>query len=152
MQKICCFTGHRPFGLTRTEAEIKRELRSEIVKAFEDGYTVFISGMAQGVDIWAGEIVKTIQGAKLVAAMPFPGFDENWSPQWRSRLYSLLDKADRAGYISPAYSRQAYQKRNEWMVNASSRLIAVWNGKPSGTLNTIRYARKKEIQIQIIKG
>lgn len=35
------------------------------------------------------------------------------------------------------------QKRNEYMVDNSNYFIAVWNGKPSGTGNTVKYAKKK---------
>ena len=53
----CCFTGHRPEKLTRTEEDVKRSLEAAILKAIKDGYTTFITGMARGVDIWAGQIV-----------------------------------------------------------------------------------------------
>ena len=39
-------------------------------------------------------------------------------------------------------TQQMYQKRNEWMVDRSARIIAVYNGEPSGTGNTINYAKK----------
>ena len=41
------------------------------------------------------------------------------------------------------YYKACYQKRNEWMVDRSSLVIAVWNGQPSGTKNTIDYANRK---------
>lgn len=44
--------------------------------------------------------------------------------------------------ICDGYSKYAYQKRNEWMVDRSARVIAVYNGGPSGTGNTINYAKK----------
>ena len=45
-----CFTGHRPEKLTRFEWLIKRDLEKEIRQAIADGLTVFITGMARGVD------------------------------------------------------------------------------------------------------
>ena len=45
-----CFTGHRPEKLTRFEWLIKKDLEKEIKKAIADGLTVFITGMARGVD------------------------------------------------------------------------------------------------------
>ena len=58
-----CFTGHRPEKLTRFEWLIKKDLEKEIKKAIDDGLTVFISGMARGVDIWAAEIVLKLRDA-----------------------------------------------------------------------------------------
>ena len=33
------------------------------------------------------------------------------------------------------------------MVDHASLVIAVWNGSPSGTANTLRYARQKSVEI-----
>ena len=41
-------------------------------------------------------------------------------------------------------------ERNEYMVKHSSVLIACYNGKPSGTANTIRFAKEKGIKLKII--
>ena len=46
----CCFTGHRPEKLKKTEEEIKKGLEEAILKAVSEGYTTFITGMARGVD------------------------------------------------------------------------------------------------------
>ena len=51
--------------------------------------------------------------------------------------------ADAVAYISPSYTPYCFQKRNRWMVDRSSRLIAVYNGTSGGTKNTIDYARKQ---------
>ena len=40
--------------------------------------------------------------------------------------------------------------RNRYMVDASEYIIAVWNGKPSGTGNTVRYAISNGKQIIIL--
>lgn len=150
----CCFTGHRPQKLLRKEKEIKRDLEEAIQKAVRDGYTTFITGMAYGVDIWAGEIIcqlrQTHPEIHLIAAVPFPGFEERWTPKWKKAYVSLLDKADLVRFICPDYSPQAYQKRNEWMVDHASRVIAVFNGEQSGTKNTIDYAEKTGVEVVTI--
>lgn len=46
----CCFTGHRPEKLNRSEKELKAALREQINLAVQDGLMVFITGMARGVD------------------------------------------------------------------------------------------------------
>ena len=55
--KRCCFTGHRPGKLKQDEQTVKRLLAASINQAVTRGYTTFITGMAQGTDIWAAEIV-----------------------------------------------------------------------------------------------
>ena len=65
--KTCAFTGHRPKGLGYPESDgrcaaLKEKLRSLIVKLIEEeGVTYFISGMAQGVDMYAAEIVLELK-------------------------------------------------------------------------------------------
>ena len=43
----CCFTGHRPEKLHMPESAVISGLEREIRKAIDDGFTVFISGMAR---------------------------------------------------------------------------------------------------------
>lgn len=152
----CCFTGHRPEKLNRPEREIKLELKKEICRALEDNFTVFITGMARGVDIWAAEIVLQLRKdgvpVRLICACPYPGFERNWSSSWQARYTAILRTADLVRFISPCYSSRCFQVRNEWMVNHSSKVIAVFNGQPSGTKNTIEYAQQQGISVQQIKG
>ena len=55
--KTCCFTGHRPEKLSVNTEFVKEQLKKAIKGAIADGYKIFISGMARGVDIWAAELV-----------------------------------------------------------------------------------------------
>lgn len=95
---------------------------------------------------------------KLIAAVPFEGFNEKWiidCHNWKSRYDKLLGDADLVKYISPEYTSDAYKIRNEWMVNHSGLVLGVCNGrsyKPSGTANTIGYAKKQKVQTKIIRG
>ena len=152
----CCFTGHRPQKLRRSETEIKADLESAIQQAITDGYTTFITGMAYGVDIWAGQIVvrlrKSNPALHLIAAVPFRGFEDRWSADWKRAYQELLEQVDLVKYICPGYNAGAYQRRNEWMVDHASRVIAVFNGEPSGTKNTIDYAHKKEVFVSLLEG
>ena len=152
----CCFTGHRPEKLRRTEREIRNDLEREIRKAVHDGLNVFISGMARGVDIDAAEIVLQIRAegypVRLICASPYPGFEQSWNQNWQVRYGAVMAAADLVRYICPRYSRECFQIRNEWMVNHSSRVIAVYNGRPSGTKNTIDYALRQGVPVIQIKG
>lgn len=152
----CCFTGHRPQKLRRAESEIKRDLEEAIRKAILGGYRTFITGMAYGVDIWAGEIVVRLRESNLelhlIAAIPYPDFCSRWSSDWKRQYDSLLKEVDLIKYICPSYNAGAFQRRNEWMVDHSAHVIAVFNGEKSGTKNTIDYAKKSEVEIEIIQA
>ena len=150
-RKTCCFTGHRPEKLTQTEAEIKVWLTERIREAVRDGYTAFISGMARGVDLWAAECVLSLRetngGIRLICASPYEGFASRWPQRWQSLYTDILSRADEAAFVCPRYSPSCFRKRNEWMVDRSSRVIAVFNGVSGGTKNTIDYARKQGCEV-----
>ena len=151
-----CFTGHRPEKLTVDERVVKRELEKEIRLAVSEGKKVFISGMARGVDLWAAEIVLRVRAedseVKLICACPFDGFEDSWNAEAKGQYRSILERADLVRYICPKYSRSCFQIRNEWMVNHSALVIAVFNGTPSGTKNTVDYATRVGVPIRVIKG
>ena len=149
---LCCFTGHRPERLSIPESKVKAALQKEIRLAIADGINVFITGMAPGVDIWAAEIVLELRkkeelSLKLIAASPHPGFENRWSIEWQKRYAAVMAKADFIKEVCSHYSRGCYQIRNEWMVDHSARVIAVWYGRPSGTKNTIVYAKRKGVPL-----
>ena len=152
----CCFTGHRPEKLHRSEKAICVDLEQEICKAITDGFTVFITGMARGVDLAAGEIVLQLRKegfpVRLICASPYPGFERSWSSEWQHRYNAVIKDADLVCYICPRYNRGCFQKRNEWMVDHSARVLAVFNGQPSGTKNTIDYAHRQGVPVIQIEG
>ncbi len=156
LKTCCCFTGHRPQFLKRPEDDIKADLENSILQAIAEGYTTFITGMACGVDIWAAQIVLRLKDSRpdlrLVAAIPFPGFSSAWEEDWKRQYRAILGKAEYVNVLGPAFSRGIYQKRNEWMVDHSAKVIAVYNGKTGGTGNTIRYARRRKVPVVLLEG
>ena len=147
----CCFTGHRPNKLGYSENEIKPLLETAIDNAISDGYVTFITGMAEGVDIWAAEIVlekkKENKDLHLICAVPHPGFEKRRSQYETERYEYIIKNADYVTTISDNYYRACYQKRNLWMVDRSSLVIAVFNGTASGTKNTVDYAREMGVRV-----
>ncbi len=151
-----CFTGHRPEKLNRREDEIKADLEKEIRQTIADGWNVFLSGMARGVDIWAAQIVLKLRDegerVQLVCASPYDGVEKGWKSEWREAYQRILARADRVEYICERYQRGCFQRRNEWMVNASSMVIAVFNGEKGGTKNTVDYAVGRNISVVYISA
>ena len=77
------------------------------------------------------------------------GETENEKPDGKKKgpAPELLEKADEVVQISDGYCKYVYRKRNCWMVDRSSRLIACYNGAPGGTLETILYAEKNGLEV-----
>ena len=147
-QRICA-------GTKGYKDQIKA-LRKQIKQAVKDGFTVFITGMARGVDLWAAEIVldlrKRNNSVKLICAIPHEDFEAQWSADWQQRYHYVQNNADLVRVIGQSYHPGVYRLRNEWMVNHSSRVIAVFNGQPSGTKNTIDYAYQQGVPVIRIEG
>lgn len=157
-----CFTGHRPKGLMwgydeKQESCVKfRNVMTKIIeKAILNGYTYFISGMALGVDMICAEVVlelkKRYKNVFLECAIPCLNQSEKWNRLQKIRYEKILQEADFIHYVSDKkYEKDCMNKRNEYMVKESDSVIAVWNGRPSGTLNTIKMARLFEKKIRLV--
>ena len=151
-----CFTGHRPEKLTRDRQSIQTELETVIHEAIADGLFVFITGMARGTDIWAAQIVLKLRQdgypVKLICACPYDGFETRWDADWQRQYHEVRNAADLIKYLCASYHSACFQYRNEWMVNHAARVIAVFNGRQSGTKNTIDYAKKHQVPVVFIDG
>lgn len=151
-----CFTGHRPEKLNRSEQEIKKDLETEILRAVSDGFDVFITGMARGVDVWAAETVLKLKNngydIKLICACPYPKFGENRTKDESKEYNSITERADFIHFVSDGYTPNVFQKRNRWMVDRTARVIAVFNGSDGGTKNTVEYAERTGVPIVFIDG
>lgn len=162
MKNTCCFTGHRPGGLPFKYNEqdprciaLKNRLRFSITRLItEMGVDTFITGMAMGVDIFAAEEVlalkKTFKNVKLICAIPCECQADSWNALWKGRYDDILSAADESVVLSEEYTKACMHIRNRYMVDNSNYIIAVWNGKGSGTSSTIKYAEKKNREIIII--
>ena len=157
-QESCCFTGHRPDKLPwgRDESdprclELKRRMTAAVREAWEAGYRHFLCGMARGCDLYFGEIVAALReeldGVTLEAAIPCPEQADRWSPGTRERYAALLEQCDTQTVLSPHYTPDCMQRRNRYMVDHSSLLIAAYDGTSGGTRYTLEYALRRGLQI-----
>ena len=150
----CCFTGHRPEKLKIPEDRLVLLLEEEIRKAITGGFTTYITGMAKGTDLIAGEIVLRLREQddrlKLICALPHPGFGLHWGGGWTERFQKVLAAGDLVRTLCPDFSYAAYQTRNEWMVRHSALVIAVFNGERGGTKNTMDYAQRTGVPCVVI--
>ena len=146
----CCFAGHRPEGILLSEATAKDWLRYQIQQAIAANYTTFITGMGMGVDIWAAQIVIELRAANpsihLIAVEPYPSFAAKWSEEWRSAYQEVITKADLVKRISQRYTSDAINNRLYWIVDHSSRLIAIYNGTKGYTGSFVDYAQTQGLE------
>lgn len=154
------FTGHRQIhGSYEENREIVDWVKDEIQDAVETlhaeaGVEKFISGMATGTDMWGAEAVLYLRDEfnypiKLTAAVPFEGQEEPWPDEVQDRYLRLLKRADTRVMVNDGdYEVWKLFERNEWMVDRSDMVIAVYDGrKEGGTYATLREVVDAELPI-----
>lgn len=180
--KVLVFTGHRPDALggyneNNDMAQLVKSKLNEFIKsACEKEFTHFISGMAQGVDIWAAEAVielkKEFPDIKLYAAVPFAGQYRKWLPEGQKRWREVIAQCDQVHLVNQSKIIKPDQflesleqldegvkpfwqiakwldERNRYMVDRATAVLAVWKGSPGGTANCVEYARKTHKPVAI---
>ena len=160
-ENTCCFTGPRPQrlpmggdGCCEEVIELKNDLKTEIINAYNDGYRNFMSGMAEGFDLFAAETVIALKeeydDIKLIAVFPAPECARNHSYDICEIIEEILLKADMIINVQNSYSYGCELKRNIYMVDNSMRIIGYFNDCSPGTAHCWKYAQSKGIEMRNI--
>ena len=147
----CCFTGHRasklPWGFNEQDDRckaLKIAIFDAVESVYDSGIRHYICGMANGCDLYFAEAVLELRqlhsDVTLEATVPYEGQSSGWSDREKARWQRIVDLADFYTLVSLSYTRDCMQKRNKYMVDNSSVLIAAYNSGSGGTLNTLLYA------------
>lgn len=155
---ICAFTGHRPKRLPWGSNEddpycqaLKIMLRRTVEQAIQRGCCHFLCGMALGCDTYFAETVLAVKQdaahIRLEALVPCLDQAEHWSAADRRRYEDLLARCDVVTVLEDTYTEGCMQRRNQVMVDRADLLITIWDGSAGGTGSTVRYARKKGLEL-----
>ncbi|WP_268516648.1 SLOG family protein [Bacillus atrophaeus] len=171
-KETVCFTGHRPNKLGGYDMKnpTMLNLKDKLLEVIEELITKenksrFITGGALGTDqaaCWCVHILKKkYPHIKNIIATPFKEQDKVWSADqkmWYKRMLDVADEiinveeldkykvsGDEPGEFSPA----KMQKRNEYMIDHSEAIVAVYDGTKSGTRNCLNYARRTYLGHQL---
>lgn len=165
--KTVCFTGHRPKELGGYDMKnpIMMELKQHLLNiiydlVFNHGIRRFMSGGALGADtaaFWCVEIFKRnhpdiASEIENILCTPFLEQSIKWIPE-QQELYNKMTKLCNTlvnvenipnyqdlSVPLGTYSRLKMDFRNEYMVDHSSKVIAIYSGISGGTRNCIDYA------------
>lgn len=153
------FTGHRNYNnnsddlrLFSDPRSLEQRLREAIIEAVECGYNTFLTGMADGFDLLAGEVVLQLKAMhypniSLVGVVPFRAQAAGFSEANRVIYDRVLNGCDMAIVLKESYAPLCYFARNDYLVDHSSLLIAYYNGKKGGTAYTVKRALKNGLKI-----
>lgn len=158
----CTFTGHRPeklpWGYDEDDercAALKEKIYDAVEAVYFAGIRHYICGMAKGCDTYFGEAVVRLRlehpDVTLEAAIPCESQARGWSEADKRRYYRLAAQCDEETVLQSEYTPDCMIKRNKYMVDSSSILIAVYNGTHGGTMQTVNYARKNGLEVITIR-
>lgn len=158
-----CFTGNREKYLPINKVgdkdslsliNIKYKLKNLIIESIENGYTYFVCGLALGSDLIAGnfviELKKTYPQITLECALPHANQFHQYSEKNKLDYLNIIKNCDYLKIVQENYNRNCYMKRNKYMVDKSSLVIGIWNGRKGGTCNTLNYAKSKNVTCKLI--
>lgn len=145
-------TGHRPERLGYDEYTYSTDDWGRMIdwlkfKIKEDNITDVYCGMADGCDIAYGvaalELKDEDYTVNLHCILPCKNY--NASNAW----YKMLKEgADEWVELAESFYKGCDDARDQYMVDHSDKLIAIWDGNKSGGVwSTIRKAQKKDIDI-----
>jgi hypothetical protein len=142
--RIYSGTGHRPDelgGYGEDTMEKLTDFAVSILPTWEPDK--IISGMALGWDQALARAAHLL-GFPWIAAVAFKGQESIWPKASQIAFHDLLSKATEVVIVCEGgYEPWKLQKRNEWMVDHCTDILALWNGvRDGGTYNCIEYARK----------
>lgn len=157
----CCFTGHRPAKLPWGSSEgdprclsLKAEIAARLEGIYELGYRNFICGMAEGCDLYFAEAVLAMRDhlpdVTLEAAIPCDRQADKWTAAQQRRYEHIMAESDTVTFVQHRYSPGCMMRRNRYMVDRSSLLLAYFDGQTGGTMNTILYAQRSGLKVILI--
>lgn len=154
----CCFTGPRPPRLpaggneaSPEIAALKERLFAAVEDAYNSGYRNFISGMAEGFDIFAAEAVIRLRhihpDAELFAAFPCEASPKSHGAAVCRRIQNILDEVSFCHFICKEHIYGCELSRNVYMVENSSLLIGFYDGLSRGTAHCWRCGEERGLRL-----
>ena len=161
-ETTCSFTGHRPEKLPWRGDEsdprclaLKERLAAAVEDAYDKGMRHFMCGMARGADFYFCDAVLELRerrsGVTLEAVIPCEEQAARWSERERERWFSLVERCDGETMLQHHYEKGCMLRRNRYLVDHSSMLIAVYDGMLGGTMYTLSYAMKRGLETVILE-
>ena len=147
-----------PWGMNESDPRclaLKAELAARLEGLYELGCRRFLCGMAIGCDMYFAEAVLALREVhpelRLEAVIPFGDQPGRWNEKQRLRYNALIDRADSVTVLQTAYTPDCMMRRNRYMVDRSGILLACYDGRPGGTMQTILYAERCDLRVILIE-
>ncbi|WP_066645043.1 SLOG family protein [Christensenella timonensis] len=161
-ETTCCFTGPRTHKLPLLQDEaactrLKRHFMHEVLqKSLQDKCDTFLCGMALGADMLFASLLLEMREVvqlplRLVCVLPHKFQTKGWSSSACLQYEKILFCANQKILLQDNYTDGCYLKRNRFMVDHSSFLLALYDGTSGGgTGYTVKYAKEQGLSVTCI--
>ncbi len=146
------FTGHRNDRITTDRQALSELLEQTIEKYYRRGLRHFLSGMAQGFDLLAAEVVlkarKRHPDIRLTAVVPCPEQTRYFSDEDKFTYKTVLNGCGRVVLIADRYTPDCFHRRNDYLTDNATLIVGYWDGmSKGGTYYTVRRAESKRLPV-----
>ncbi|MDE6273741.1 MAG: DUF1273 domain-containing protein [Clostridiales bacterium] len=143
----CALTGHRDLP-EDFQLNLLYDTLEELIR---EGYDTFLCGMARGFDLLALDCLIALKQKyriTLEACIPYRGHENSFFGEEKRRYLNLLERCDKRHYIYNGYANGCFLARDRMMVDRADLLFAYCMRATGGTAYTVRYAKKKGVEIR----
>lgn len=151
LYKSLAVTGHRIL-----EKNFDRDLlKKELLNLVEIGFNKFYVGMALGFDTECFLILEKIReekDIKIIACIPCVSQSEKFNKKQKELYKKMINNSDEIVIVQENYDEFCMKKRNKYMVDNSSAVLAYLNRSISGTYQTVKYAIENDKKIYYFKN
>ena len=144
--KAVAVTGHRRLYDDYNKKDVIQTFSSLI----EIGYDTFLVGMAVGFDTECFHVLEELRkefSIKIIECIPCRCQDETFIVSQKREYRRMIEVADEKIVLQEEYDKKCMLKRNMFMVDNCSTLVAYMRKESGGTAFTVNYARKKNVYV-----
>ena len=134
------FTGHRKERILQVSGsnpcilgQIQLAVIEQVETLYKQGCRTFYNGMAEGFDLLAASAVTVCKwkynDIRLIAVVPFRNQSARYEPLDKIQYQILLNEADEVIILSESYYRGCFHRRNDYLTEHASVVIAYWDAQ-----------------------
>lgn len=158
-QECAAFTGYRPskfaasFPENDAQLRVRELLRPVLVDLYKGGIRMFLSGMAEGFDIWAALEVLSLRdegvcpAAGVACVIPYAGQSSAYGSGSAGSYDYILGESTLKNVLSPVYYPDCFHRRNDFLVDNASVVVCYYDGQRGGTAYTVKRAARMHVPV-----